>query len=66
MVLKMNDNEKEYRFSPIEAAAYLEVSVSSLARWRQEEKGPRFYKPAGTILYFKNDLDAWIKGEGDE
>lgn len=68
----MNDNKlgydknKEYTFSPAEAAVYIGISEPSLANLRQAGKGPSCHKPTyKTIVYYKTDLDAWIKGESD-
>lgn len=44
-----------------EAAKYLKQAVITLEQWRAKGIGPEFYKPSHKILYFKNDLDAWIK-----
>ena len=50
-----------------ETAKYLDVSVGTLANWRHANTGPVYYKPTGKLIYyFKEDLDDWIKGEGNE
>lgn len=46
-----------------EAAAYLRMSVNTLANWRTQKVGPKYYAPRGKIIYYKEDLDNWIKGE---
>lgn len=43
------------------AAEYLKHSVITLEQWRMKGKGPKFYKPSDKVLYYKEDLDAWIK-----
>lgn len=42
------------------AAAYLGLSVKTLAMKRCTGKGPRFVK-RGRIFYFKHDLDSWLE-----
>lgn len=42
-----------------EAAAYLGVSGRTLDRWRAEAKMP-YYKPGGTIIFRKRDLDNFV------
>ncbi|RYH08829.1 helix-turn-helix domain-containing protein [Tropicimonas sp. IMCC6043] len=52
-----------HNFRPAEAAAYLGVSQSQLAKLRMESnrhKGPAFAKVAGCVVYRRADLDAWI------
>ena len=46
-----------------EAAAYLRISVSSLAHMACEGMGPRFFKAGGKVRYSKEDLDCWAMGE---
>lgn len=45
------------------AAAYLGHKVKTLAQWKYEKKGPRWVKVGGKIFYYKDDLDAFIRGE---
>lgn len=47
-----------------EAAKYLGYSASTLENWRNQKTGPRYYKPLGKVFYFKDDLDLWIKTDG--
>jgi len=44
------------------AAAYLNVSESTLSRWRNEEKGPPFLSMDGIIRYRQDALDCWLTG----
>lgn len=41
-------------------------SVTTLAIWRSQKVGPRFYKlregRGGTVLYRRSDIDAWLDG----
>lgn len=48
---------------PPEAAAYLGLSLGTLARLRMaasSRKGPAFVKVAGCVIYRRADLDAWL------
>ena len=47
-----------------EAARYVCIPESTLAKLRMRanrERGPRFVKLSGTIIYRRSDLDAWIE-----
>ena len=44
-----------------QAAAYLQVSVPTLARWASREQGPPFYLIGGKARYRVSELDAWIE-----
>jgi predicted DNA-binding transcriptional regulator AlpA len=43
-----------------DAAAYLGLQVSTLHKWRNTGRGPRFIKMGGAIRYRLADLDAFI------
>lgn len=48
---------------PKDAAAYLSISLSRLAKLRMEgqrKNGPVFIKVAGCVIYRKRDLEKWI------
>lgn len=46
-----------------EAAEYLKLSVNTLANLRSQGKAPTHYTPnGGRVVYYKEDLDEWIKG----
>lgn len=44
------------------AARYLGLSEKTLAMYASRKTGPKFVKP-GRTFYFKQDLDAWVRGE---
>lgn len=44
-----------------EAAAYLKVSVSTLARMRRDKNGPSYVQLGARVVYRKVDLDAYIE-----
>lgn len=48
---------------PHQAAQFIGVAVSTLARWRVEGNGPRFVRPIGMrmVTYDKADLVAWLE-----
>lgn len=59
-------DEENTKFNTEEAAAYLNSAAGTLENWRIKGVGPKYYKPAGKVYYFKSDLDAWIKGENND
>jgi hypothetical protein len=44
------------------AAHYLGVTTSTLAKYRLTGEGPKFARIGRRIVYFKEDLDAWMLG----
>ncbi|UYK81412.1 helix-turn-helix domain-containing protein [Xanthomonas sacchari] len=44
------------------AAAYLDLSHSTLEKMRHEGRGPRYVKIGGRVFYRRADLDAYIEG----
>ncbi|WP_375481222.1 helix-turn-helix transcriptional regulator [uncultured Jatrophihabitans sp.] len=54
-----------------QTATHCGVSVAALKKWREHEKGPRWYRPPGTrrVLYDADEVRAWIAqypGTGNE
>ncbi len=47
-------------FSRPEAAAYLGVSVSTMARWAHQKTGPSFKRAGRKTRYLRADLDAFL------
>lgn len=47
--------------NPVEAAAFLGLSSSTLANWRVRGEGPRFYRLGGYIRYDRSDLIAFAR-----
>ena len=45
------------------AAAYIGVSVKTLATWATQGKSPKYRLVGGRAFYFQADLDAFIAGE---
>jgi predicted DNA-binding transcriptional regulator AlpA len=54
-------SEERPRLRAIEAAKYLRVSRSTLAKWRMSGIGPTFHR-CGTrlVYYFQHEIDAWL------
>lgn len=48
-----------------EVAEYLQMSVSGLANWAAEGKGPRFIKMGYHVRYKREDVVAWAASLGD-
>lgn len=64
--MKENSNppHQPAHMKPIEAAMYVGISASKLAKLRLRANracGPAFVKLAGCVLYRRQDLDAWIE-----
>ena len=36
-------------------------AISTLAHWRIEGRGPRFYKIGNRVIYSGRDLNAWLE-----
>jgi hypothetical protein len=45
-----------------DAALYLGHQPKTLAMWALQGKGPRSLKVGGRVFYFKEDLDAFVRG----
>lgn len=50
-------------FSRSEAASYLGISISTLARWAMLRTGPTFYKVGNQARYRIADLDAFVESQ---
>ena len=51
------------RLSRKDAAKYLGRAEKTLAMWGMVGQGPRSVKVGGRRFYFKDDLDAFVRGE---
>lgn len=47
--------------TPKEAAAFLRLSVSFLAKARMRGDGPRYFKPGRAVRYRESALIEWLK-----
>ena len=45
------------------AARYIGHAEKTLAMWAMQGKGPRSLKVGGRVFYYRQDLDAFIRGE---
>jgi excisionase family DNA binding protein len=43
-----------------EAASYLNVSLSTMRRWRRKKVGPAFYRVGDVLRYSQDALDAFV------
>ena len=46
-----------------ETAARCGVSVRTLLKWRDEKKGPPWFKIGKAVRYREDELDAWIEAQ---
>ena len=51
------------RMSRDNAARYLGYEAKTLAMWALEGNGPKSLKVGGRVFYFKDTLDAFIRGD---
>ena len=51
------------RMTRRDAAAYLGMKSKTLAMWELHGRGPPSIKVGGRRFYYKDDLDAFIRGE---
>jgi DNA-binding transcriptional regulator YiaG len=51
------------RMTRRDAARYLGNAEKTLAMWELQGKGPPSVKVGGRRFYYRNDLDAFIKGD---
>jgi excisionase family DNA binding protein len=58
--LKNNFEVLKQNLSPREAADYLNIGFSTVAKMRLKGGGPLFCKIGAKILYRKSDLDEWL------
>ena len=51
------------RMDRANAAKYLGRATKTLAMWALEGKGPSPHKMGGRVFYFRDDLDAFVRGD---
>jgi predicted DNA-binding transcriptional regulator AlpA len=50
------------RLRAIQAAGYLQVSRSTLAKWRMNGQGPCWHRCGPRIVfYLQDEIDAWLR-----
>lgn len=47
-----------------EVAAYLRVSIPTLARWAMDREGPPFYRLGRAVRYQREELLKWVATQG--
>ncbi len=47
-----------------EAARYIGIRPNTLEGWRIQKKGPKFHRVGRLIIYFREDLDAYLASRG--
>jgi|AntAceMinimDraft_5_1070358.scaffolds.fasta_scaffold66447_3 predicted DNA-binding transcriptional regulator AlpA len=55
----MTYNDKP-RMPSGDAAEYIGIAGSTLAKWRMNGRGPKFVKAGSRVLYDRADLDEWL------
>ena len=56
----MTSTDRE-RLRAIEAAQYLRVSRSTLAKWRMNGEGPTYHRCGPRIVYYyRDEIDSWL------
>lgn len=54
-------SEQSVRLRAVEAAKYLRVSRSTLAKWRMSKTGPVFHRCGPRLVYyFRHEIEAWL------
>ena len=57
----MTANPRE-RLRAAQAAHYLGISRSTLAKWRMRKIGPPYHRCGPRIVYYyKDEIDAWLE-----
>ncbi|MBF0185323.1 MAG: helix-turn-helix domain-containing protein [Magnetococcales bacterium] len=59
MQATIQNNSVNYRQA--QAAEYLQLAEATLEKMRCRGDGPKFAKLGRTVIYRKQDLDAWIE-----
>jgi predicted DNA-binding transcriptional regulator AlpA len=57
----MTTNNPKDRLWAREAAEYLQLSRSTLAKWRMRNEGPPYHRCGPRLIYyFRPEIDAWL------
>jgi len=58
----MNMTGDRKRLKAVEAAKYLQVSRSTLSKWRMKGEGPPSHRcGARLVYYFRDEIDQWLE-----
>jgi hypothetical protein len=55
----MDGNGNDTRLNTKQVAALLKVTPRTVAIWRQQRIGPRYYRRVRKIFYLKGDVESW-------
>ncbi len=55
------ENRPSTILSASQASQYLDLSISTLAKWRHYGTGPSYSKLGRRVVYRVDELEAWIK-----
>jgi predicted DNA-binding transcriptional regulator AlpA len=57
----MTTSNPQDRLWASEAAKYLQLSRSTLAKWRMRNEGPPYHRCGPRLIYyFRQEIDAWL------
>lgn len=57
----MTTNNPQDRLWASEAAEYLNLSRSTLAKWRMRNEGPPFHRCGPRLVYYlRSEIDEWL------
>jgi excisionase family DNA binding protein len=63
----MMTSDQAARLRAVEAAQYLRVSRSTLAKWRMSGGGPPHHRCGPRLVYyFKSEIDTWLAACDDQ
>jgi hypothetical protein len=55
----MDGNGHETRLNTKQVAALLKVTPDTVAKWRKQKIGPRWYRRVRKVFYLKTDVESW-------
>jgi predicted DNA-binding transcriptional regulator AlpA len=59
----MSAENQRRRFWAKKAAEYLDISRSTLAKWRMSGAGPKWHRCGPRLVfYYQDELDVWLAG----
>jgi len=61
-VTVMADERVRY-LTPEDVSEALQIPVGTLANWRSQKKGPKFYRFGGLVRYHPDDFEAWLAAQ---
>ncbi len=62
----MSTENRRKRLWAKQAAEYLGISRSTLAKWRMNSSGPKWHRCGPRLVfYYQDELDTWLAGSAD-